>query len=107
MGRVAGLRAEARPAVTVQHDLTRESYGDTLVFLDDVVGADGVHALAVATPAAFERLSEYSCSLPTGKYDGKVWKARGPNGWMLGEYRDDGEPGFLTIVWRDLVVMEG
>ena len=48
------------------------------------------------TPAEFDALDEYSCSLPTGYALGKKWKRREPymisydpdkpNRWLLGEY---------------------
>jgi hypothetical protein len=57
----------------------------------------------------FGLLLDYSCSLPTGQADGKVWKRRvkytdGSAGWQMGEYVDVGDPKRYAIRWRHMLV---
>ncbi len=55
---------------------------------------------------------EYSTSLPSGTYLGKVWKCLRGNNWTMGEYvpdakakiGKDGNPETVGIIWRDIVV---
>jgi hypothetical protein len=62
---------------------------------------------AVMSPAEFADLSEYSSSLPSGTYVGKLWKCRAASGprWLLGEYVDDATPGMIGIRWRHIHVV--
>ena len=49
---------------------------------------DNSHALM--SEKQFNQLHEYSTSVPTGVYSGKMWKARIRNGkWYLRWYEDD------------------
>lgn len=57
------------------------------------------------TQKQFDALLEYSCSQPTGVFDGKQWKCNvnafngHPAKWFLCEYVDDGDPrGYATTV---------
>lgn len=64
-------------------------------------------ALPINRPT-FAALHEYSTSLPTGTYEGKVWKTRTRSGWMLGRfgapYPDDHEhAGQIPIGWWPLI----
>jgi hypothetical protein len=52
---------------------------------------DGVTCVIV-TESDFKRLPTYSCSVPTGVCDGKVWKAEFKDGWFLGSYTDYDPP---------------
>lgn len=61
------------------------------------------------TATGLGMLPEYSTSLPTGKADGKVWKARNHgtrrSRWLLAEYVEDDLTGkTIAIHWRELVV---
>ncbi len=38
------------------------------------------------TKETLEQLMEYSCSFPTGVYEGKMWKSKTINGWILRWY---------------------
>lgn len=58
------------------------------------------------TPAAFDGLLEYSATIPTGVYIGKVWRRRDADGWWLGEYTEHEDPKKAGIRWRRLVVVE-
>lgn len=44
---------------------------------------------AMMTQTTFNQLAEYSTSLPSGKYAGKMWKSRGTDGWYLRWYVQD------------------
>lgn len=69
---------------------------------------------AVMDRATFDALMEYSASIPTGVFRGKVWKAhRQPKGftdpgtWWLGEYVDDpASDEYVLIIWREILVVE-
>jgi hypothetical protein len=65
----------------------------------------------VVTPREFSNLKEYSCSYPTGVIVGKRWKRKKnyydeSKGWWLGEYIYDPEPGWATVRWREIQIME-
>ena len=52
------------------------------------VEIDDSHALM--SQKSFEELPEYSCSIPTGVYAGKMWKARkSRDEWLLRWYEYD------------------
>lgn len=67
------------------------------------------------TQAELDKLSEYSCSLPTGTTIGKRWKKntnayRGlPEGtlpaWWIGEYVEDPDPEMIGITWTRVRLM--
>lgn len=47
---------------------------------------------ATMSRTAFLELAEYSCSIPSGVYLGKMWKSRFADGWYLRWYdREDGD----------------
>lgn len=47
----------------------------------EAILVDDTHALM--TQATFEQLAEYSCSLPTGVYEGKMWRGHYKDGdWL-------------------------
>lgn len=61
------------------------------------------------TQAAFDRLPEYSTSLPSGKWPGKQWKAKykGKDNWHMGEYYEKpGDTKFMCIRWLKIVIRE-
>lgn len=74
---------------------------------------------AVMTRREFDSLDEYSTSLPSGVYAGKIWKchlgafARRMNPslpapiWKLVEYVDDGDPESMAIHWRIIHLTDG
>lgn len=74
------------------------------------------------TKKEFDRMHEYSCSLPTGTSYGKVWKCNklayaSPPGedWWMAEYvpdpqskiNKDGDPETVKINWRKIEVEDG
>jgi hypothetical protein len=64
------------------------------------------------TREEFDGMYEYSSSLPSGTFYGKVWKAKWGAGWFMGEYvpdplskiGKDGEPDSVKINWRKIEV---
>ena len=50
----------------------------------DSILVDDTHAVMDST--AFEKLAEYSSSMPSGVYPGKMWKALHHGRWMLRWY---------------------
>jgi hypothetical protein len=51
----------------------------------------------------FNKLPEYSRTLPSGVYEGKMWKAIGENSSLLRWYYND-EPGMCSIGARIIIV---
>lgn len=41
------------------------------------------NSIAVMTNDSFQRLANYSATLPSGTYAGKMWKCQTNNGWLL------------------------
>jgi hypothetical protein len=80
------------------------------------VESDGLPALVVRLET-FERMADYSCSIPTGPKPWTYWRRRSP---YRGVERDpvtwhhmgitvpmpDDPPGEISIVWRRLLVAE-
>ena len=48
---------------------------------------DNTHALM--SMQTFNKLMEYSCSFPTGVYEGKMWKSKTIDGWILRWFAED------------------
>jgi hypothetical protein len=66
---------------------------------------------AVMEQADFDRLLDYSCSIPTGYIEGKRWKRRrvytDPSfGWLMGEYGVLDADGSCLIIWREILLCE-
>lgn len=78
---------------------------------------------AVMTRETFQKLPEYSCSLPTGTAIGKRWRrlkrwleplepvpGQGQvvvtrESWVLGEYVECEEAGYVGIKWRKILLV--
>ena len=72
----------------------------------DEILIDDTHALMPQN--VFERLSDYSCTMPSGVYAGKMWRRRHDfydpsKGWMLCWFGHDPEPGFCSNNFRDIL----
>ena len=65
---------------------------------------DDTHA--VVTAATFRALAEYSRTMPTGVYEGKMWKAKTAAGWMLRWYGPCDDPALVSNNQRILLVVE-
>ncbi len=64
---------------------------------------------ATMSSEAFERLAEYSSTMPTGAYEGKMWKRHlGDGEWLLGwyGYSKIGK-GYVSNNWRRIVLTDG
>lgn len=54
----------------------------------------------------FKKLLEYSTTIPTGVYEGKMWKRRCTDGWMLGWYGfEDAEGKSVSTNFRELLLV--
>jgi len=63
------------------------------------------------TRELFDKLGEYSCSLPTGVIIGKAWKRKvnyydERDGWLLGEYESHPDPTKAIIRWSRIEIIE-
>lgn len=61
---------------------------------------------AVMTRRAFEKLPDYSCSLPSGTYLGKRWRTHFRDGWFMREFIDCDIPGEIGIRNRRIEIVE-
>jgi hypothetical protein len=74
---------------------------------------------ALMSRAVFDLLPEYSCSNPTGAYEGKMWKrhdgsfdreflARGGKPtWLLCWYGVSDKPGYVSNNFREIILADG
>lgn len=61
--------------------------------------------VAMMTAKTFEALAEYSCTIPSGKYAGKMWKLFTGKAWYLRWYEGDPQdPSYLLIPNRLIVI---
>ena len=66
---------------------------------------DATHA--VMSEEDFSQLHDYSWSIPTGTYLGKMWKAKGDDGkWYLRWYDIDPNPEMLSIPTREILICQ-
>lgn len=67
---------------------------------------DDTHALM--SSSAFKRLPEYSSSIPSGVYPGKMWRAQSDGGWWLRWFGTvDGRPDLCSNNQRQILVADG
>ena len=66
---------------------------------------DDTHALM--DKETFDQLLEYSSSLPSGVYEGKMWKkAFGlDHEWQLGWYGSSDSPGLCSVKFRVILIV--
>lgn len=61
---------------------------------------------ALMVESSFNKLSEYSHSMPSGVYEGKMWKSKTLDGWVLRWYQsipnNDDE---MDIMARKIVIV--
>lgn len=78
----------------------------------DSIAIDATHALM--TRGTFEALVEYSGSLPTGAYPGKLWRrhdgifdrqSKEPPKWLLGWYGPTADPSKVSINFREVLIV--
>lgn len=60
---------------------------------------------AVMSEKDFAELCEYSRTIPSGKYVGKMWKAKIDGKWFLVWYDYDPNPDYLTIPSREILLI--
>lgn len=63
---------------------------------------DDTHAMM--DKAALRLLKEYSCSLPSGVYEGKMWKLKTNLGWVLRWYGPSVDPNKCSINNRIILI---
>lgn len=73
---------------------------------------------ALMTLATFKELTDYSCTMPSGVYAGKMWRrhdgsfdhawiARGGKPvWMLAWYGRSDRPGYCSTQWRTILLTD-
>lgn len=54
----------------------------------------------------FNILPEYSCTIPTGVYEGKMWKRREGVEWLICWYGPSLDPDECRIHYRKLVIVD-
>jgi len=69
---------------------------------EDII-IDDIHALM--SKESFSQLKEYSMSIPTGVYEGKMWKAKIANKWILRWFGNENTEGLLPILNRKIIIV--
>jgi len=65
---------------------------------------DAEHALM--TKVVFDELAEYSSTLPTGVYEGKMWRRKlREDKWLLAWYGPCDKPGHCSINTRKILLL--
>jgi len=54
---------------------------------------------------SFQQLKRYSTSIPTGIYEGKMWKARIGGKWFLRWFGIENKEGLLPLLIREIIVV--
>jgi len=79
------------------HPLSRHWHqpsADEMAVYDDI---------AIMDRSALQRLPEYSTTIPTGAYEGKMWRrANGPDKWFLCWYGPSEDPDMVSINSRPI-----
>lgn len=74
----------------------------------EAIEIDDTHALMAER--TFKQLADYSCSVPSGVYEGKMWKRRRDyyderQGWLLVWYGESTVgPGYCSNNFREILV---
>lgn len=58
---------------------------------------------AVMSQTDFDKLHEYSCSIPSGVYEGKMWKVKGKK-WFLEWYSPSKVLGRCAVNAREILI---
>jgi len=61
---------------------------------------------AVMNESSFKALHDYSCSMPTGVYNGKMWKDKGEKDWFLKWYGLSHIPDRCSINSRKIIIKD-
>lgn len=71
----------------------------------DEILLDDTHALM--GKSAFDNLLEYSTSIPSGVYVGKMWKGRyKEGGWYLAWFSKCEDPKFVNNNYREILLLD-
>lgn len=78
------------------HPLSRywhQPRADDLAVYDDI---------AIMDNSTLQRLLEYSASIPSGVYEGKMWRCANGEGWQLCWYGPSDDPDMVSINRRPI-----
>lgn len=90
------MRTDVIPPITDPRGRLWDQPNQEDILVDDKVAVMGKSTLG--------KLREYSVTIPTGAYAGKMWKSRYVGGWVLRWYSDaQGET--LTIHSRPILLL--
>lgn len=68
------------------------------ILIDDLI--------AVMQVDTFNKLYEYSHSIPTGKYEGKMWKSKRADGvWFLRWYASDPDDATMLLIPKRRILL--
>ena len=70
----------------------------------DNILIDDTHALM--NEHSLDELYEYSMSIPTGVYVGKMWKSKVSDKWILRWFGNEIDKGLLPILSREILISE-
>jgi len=59
---------------------------------------------ALMSEKDFNELKEYSCSVPSGAYEGKMWKNYDGTNWGLVWYGESENPDNASINYRKIII---
>jgi len=65
---------------------------------------DEEHALM--GQGAFDKLRNYSHSIPTGVYAGKMWRTKSGDKWYLRWYSPSDKPEYFDLRTREIIIVE-
>lgn len=68
----------------------------------DNILIDDTHALM--SERSLGELHEYSMSIPSGVYEGKMWKFKTRNKWFLKWFGGENSKGLLPIFTREILI---
>lgn len=60
---------------------------------------------ALMTKQTFEGLRKYSLTIPSGEYEGKMWKVNRGGIWYLYWYDHDDNPSMIKIERREILLL--
>ena len=59
---------------------------------------------ALMNKESLDKLHDYSGSIPTGVYMGKMWKRFEKTAWFLVWYGECGQPGRCSVNYREIIL---
>ena len=61
-------------------------------------------AYALMNKETLNKLNEYSCSQPSGVYEGKMWKRRNKKDWFLMWFGESDDPKKCSVNSRQILI---